>query len=71
MPKKNGTATEFVLNTLRQWPDNELRISDFYELAGGRFKKENLSNSLTRLLAKGEVVRNIDDNRSAWWAISR
>jgi len=69
MPKKTGTATEFVLQTLIEYSDNEMQISDLFDHCQGRFTKENLSNSLSRLLAVGKVVRNLD-GRSAYWAIA-
>jgi len=71
MPKTTGSATEFVLQILQSWPNNELRIGDFYDLADGRFKKANLTNALSRLLQRGVVVRNVDADRAAWWAIAR
>ncbi len=70
MPKKTGTATEFVLETLRKYPENELQVADLHRECEGRFTKPNLINSLTRLLQEGIVVRTTDADRTAWWAIS-
>lgn len=69
MARTTGTATEHVLATLRQWPDNEMTLADIYDLAGGTFSKENLRQSLDRLAASGKISRSVE-GRSVWWAIS-
>jgi DNA-binding IclR family transcriptional regulator len=69
MAKKTGTAGEFVMQLLRQYPGNECSIADLFDACGGKFTKENLHNALTRLLEKGLVARTVE-GRSAWWAIS-
>ena len=69
MPKKTGTAREFVLQALRQHADRELQVGDLYDLAGQRFSKENLGNLMPKLLAEGLVERTTD-GRAAWWAIT-
>jgi hypothetical protein len=70
MPKTTGTASEFILQTLRKFPGNELQVADFYEASEHRFTKENLHNALTRLLDKGLLERTVEPDRSSWWAIS-
>ncbi len=70
MPKLTGTATEFILNTLRELADRELQVSELHTACNGKFSKENLTNSLARMLAQGTVVKSVDANRAAWWAIS-
>jgi hypothetical protein len=70
MPKKTGTAIEFIMQTLRQHPDRELRIADLFDHCEGKFTKENMTNALTRAMEKGLVVRASDSDRSSWWAIS-
>ncbi len=68
-PKKSGTAREFVLQILRLYADREMQVADQYDLAGGRFTKDNLANLMPKLLAEGLVTRTTD-GRSAWWAVT-
>lgn len=69
MQPRKGTASDFVLTTLQKYPDRELRVSDLVELAEGRFKAENVVNSLQAFLKDGQVVR-VREGREAWWAIA-
>ena len=69
MPKKTGTAKEFILGTLREFPEQELQVADFHDYCGKKFTKENLHNALSRLLTEGLIVRNVEPNRATWWAI--
>ena len=70
MPKKTGTAREFVLKALRQHADRELRVADLHDLAGGQYKTGNIDLTLRRLLVDGKVTKTIDPDRSVWWAIT-
>ena len=69
MPKKTGTAREFVLKTLRDHRDRELRVADLHDLAGGGFQRGNIENLMPKLLAEGLVTKATEPDRSAWWAI--
>ncbi len=70
MSTRPGSASDFVLQTLRAFPDRELRQSDLLALADGRFKPDNIRMCLKILLAQHRVVRNRDGAES-WWAIAR
>ena len=70
MPKKTGTAREFVLKTLKAYPDRELRVADLFEIAGTAFKKGNLENLMPKLYAAGLVTKAIEPDRSVWWGIA-
>lgn len=70
MQVRSGSASEFILNTLRQYADRELRSGELVDLAGGRYSKENIVKSLYYLLEHGAVVRVKDDGATAWWAVS-
>lgn len=70
MPKTKGTASEFILQLLRAYPDYEMQVSDIYDEGEGRWSKANISNALTRLMDKGLISRTVDPNRSAWWTIA-
>lgn len=69
MKPRTGSASEFVLETLRQYPDQEFQVADLTDLAGGRWTKANIGLSLKSLLADGQVVRT-KDGHDAWWAIA-
>lgn len=69
MKPRSGSASEFVLKTLSEHADRELRLADLDELAAGRFQKENIGLSLKALLEHGLVVK-IKDGAAAWWAIA-
>jgi len=69
MPKKTGTAKEFILGTLREFPEQELQVADFYDYCGKKFTKENLHNALSRLLGENLIMRTVEANRATWWAI--
>jgi hypothetical protein len=71
MPKLTGTATEFVLNTLRQHADRECSIADLHAHCEGRFSKDNLHNACKRLHDRGLLVKQVDGERSVFWAIVR
>ena len=70
MPKTEGTAREFILETLRQHPDRELRVADLSAECGGRFTQKNIANTLARLQAEGLVVKETDADHSVWWGIA-
>ena len=69
MPKKTGTAREYILATLKQYPDRELQVADFHGLCDERFSKANLQEALSRLFAEGVVTKVSEANRATWWAI--
>ena len=69
MPKNVGTATEFVLDLLKRYPDYEMQVDDIFEEGERKWTKANIANSLTRLSEKALVTRVQDQNRSAWWSI--
>ncbi len=64
------TAREFILGTLRLHPDRELRVADLSDLCGGRYTRNNMQETLGRLLALGMVSKTIDDDRTVWWGIA-
>jgi DNA-binding transcriptional regulator PaaX len=68
MPR-TGTASDFILTTLRQHRDREMTLADLFALAEGKFSKENMRASLDRFVIQGKVVRNRDGG-AVWWAIS-
>lgn len=70
MARTIGTATEHVLATLRGWPDNEMTLADIYDVADGKFTKENIRQSLERLAVSGKIAKTVE-GRSVWWSISR
>ena len=70
MPKTKDTASEFILNLLRAYPDWEMQVADIYEEGDRRWTKANISNALTRLMEKGTISRTVDPNRAAWWTIA-
>jgi DNA-binding PadR family transcriptional regulator len=72
MPKVKGTAKEYVLSLLREHPDRELQVSDFFEHQSGprKFTKQSLHNTLLRLLDAKLVVKG-SEGRAAWWAIAQ
>ena len=67
--RKPMAATAFVLKTLRQFKDNELRLVDIREHGAGRFPQERLLAVLAELHGKGLVDRSVEDG-TEWWAIS-
>ena len=67
MPRKNPTATEFVLQTLAADRTLEWRVGDLMEKAAGRWTEANVYNSLTRLHAAGTIKRT-KDGHAAWWS---
>ena len=71
MPKMTGTATEFVLKMLRDFPDRECTIADLYGHCEGRFTKDNLHNACKRLSDRGWLVKNPESDRSVYWAVAR
>ncbi len=70
MPKKKGTASDFILDLLKAHPDYEMQVSDIYEEGERRWTQANISNALARLLEKGLVTRVSDPDRKAWWSIA-
>ena len=70
MAKKTGTAREFILDTLRAYPDRELRVADLHELAGGKFTMGNMDLSVRRLYADSLVTKAVEPDRSVWWGIA-
>jgi hypothetical protein len=70
MPPRPGTASEFVLATLRTHADRELTIADLFELADGKFTKENLRQALDRQAEHGMVTKAAEPDRSVWWGIT-
>ena len=70
MPKQTGTAREFILDTLKTYPERELQVADLSAECGGRFTLANLSTTVGRLQADGLVVKTADPDRSAWWGIA-
>lgn len=69
MQPRPGSATAFVLDTLRQYPDRELQVRDIAELSAGRFQLANLSQSLNALSDAG-LVQKQKEGRDVWWAIA-
>lgn len=71
MPKKAGTAREYVLSMLREHADREIGVPELHALQPepGKFTKENLFNLMPRLLGEGLVCRS-SEGRSSWWAIT-
>lgn len=69
MQPRSGSATEFVLQTLREHDDRELQVRDLAELAQGRFQAANISQSLNALTEAGAVVKT-KEGREVWWAIA-
>ncbi len=67
MPKKNLTASEFVLQTLAADQTLEWRVGDLMEKAAGRWTEANVYNTLTRLHAAGKIKRT-KDGHAAWWS---
>ena len=67
---RSGGATAFVLQLLRAYPDYEMSVDDIYEEAERKWTKDNISNTMGRLLEKGLVTRVTDPNRAAWWSIA-
>ena len=55
MPKLTGTATEFILETLRCHADRECSIGDLHKHCGGRFSKDNLQVACKRLFEIGRA----------------
>ena len=70
MPKIKDTARLFVLRTLTEHADRELRVSDLFELAGGKFQRGNLENLMPKLHSAGLVTKAIEPDRSVWWGIA-
>lgn len=69
MQPRQGTASEFVLQTLTKHADRELRLVDLTDLASGRFSRDNLFASLKLFFADGQVTRS-KNGREAWWAVT-
>ena len=69
MPKKFGTAREFILDLLTKHPDYEMQIDDLYEEAERKWTKANLANTVARLHAKGLLSKVSEQDRSVWWSI--
>lgn len=69
MHPRQGTASEFVLQTLTQHPDREFRLTDLADLAAGRFSRDNIFASLKLFFGDGQVTRS-KEGREAWWAIT-
>lgn len=63
------SARSWVLATLQANPSKEYRVADLATLAGGRYRAGNLSSSLGTLLTKGQIVKTLDGNRQAWFAV--
>ncbi len=72
MPKTIGTAREYILHVLRSFPDRELQVHDLYAWQGEsrQHSKQNLTNTLARMLSEGLVERYNEPNGHAYWAIS-
>ena len=70
MTTQSGSASDFILTTLRQYADRELRAGEFYDLAEGRYQHENIKKALYILRIKGLVVRIKDGGDASWWAIA-
>ena len=70
MTTRGGSASDFILTTLRTYPDRELRAAELIELAQGRYQPDNIAKALYLLRAKGLVVRIKDAGDAAWWAVS-
>ena len=70
MTTETRTAREFILATLTAFPDRELQVTDLSIECNDRYTKGNIQLTLGRLLVEGKVVRTVEENRSAWWAIA-
>lgn len=70
MQRTDGTARDFILETLRLYGDRELRVADLSAECGGRFTQKNIANTLARLHADGLVVKVTDADHAVWWAIA-
>ena len=68
MPKKTGTATEFILQVLASQADTEWRLADLRDRCDGRWTEANLYNTLTRLLVAGRIQKVVE-GRAVWWSI--
>ena len=69
MPKKVGSASEFVLDLLKRHPDYEMQVDDIFEEAERKWTKANIANSVMRLHARGLLSKVSDQDRSVWWSI--
>ena len=67
MPRKNLTASEFVMQTLTADTTLEWRVGDLMEKAAGRWTEANVYNTLTRLHATGKIKRT-KDGHAVWWS---
>jgi predicted transcriptional regulator len=69
MPKKTGTASEFMLVTLAADPSLEWSVRELMEKAGDSWTEANVYNTLTRLHAAGKLKR-AKDGHAVWWSIA-
>ena len=72
MPKTVGTARQYILQVLCDHPDRELQVHDLFtwQPVPRQHSKQNLNNTLARMLTEGLVVRYNEPNGHAYWAIS-
>jgi hypothetical protein len=68
-PAKPISASEFVMKTACEFPEQEMQVADLFAWCEGRYTKENLLNAATRLLQQGKLVKATEPNRATWYAV--
>ncbi len=68
MATRTGSAAEFVLDLMQRQPDRAWRISELQAASDGKWKADNFTETLKRLLVAGQVKKTIGADRAAWWS---
>jgi Fe2+ or Zn2+ uptake regulation protein len=63
------TATGFIIDLLTRHPDYEMSVSDIWEEAERKWKKQSVANALDRLAEQRKVLR-VKEGAHVWFSIA-
>ncbi len=67
MATRTGSAAEFVLEFMQRQPERAWRASELHAASDGKWKADNFTETLKRLLVAGQVKKTIGAGRSVLW----
>ncbi len=68
MATRTGSAAEFVLEFMQRQPERAWRVSELHAASDGKWKADNFTETLKRLLVAGQVKKTIGAGRSVLWS---
>ncbi len=68
MATRTGSAAEFVLEFMQRQPERAWRVSELHAASDGKWKADNFTETLKRLLVAGQVKKTTGAGRSVLWS---